>query len=69
MTKYTQQIENENGWTDWIIPKVKNMHKICCCDCGLVHKIEFKNTKEGIIFRASRDNRATAQRRRNNNYE
>ena len=41
-----------------------------CCDCGLVHKIDFKLENHGknkvIMFRAFRDNRATGQARRKN---
>lgn len=38
--------------------------KLACCDCGLVHRIVI--IPEGKLLRmaAERDNRATAQRRR-----
>ena len=39
-------------------------HKLRCCDCGLVHDIEFRISKGKISFRAWRDNRATAAVRR-----
>lgn len=39
-------------------------HKIACCDCGLVHLLEFRVSRGKIKFRAWRDNRATANRRR-----
>jgi hypothetical protein len=43
-------------------------YKLACCDCGLVHKIVIMapDVPEGqlIGFSATRDNRATAQRRR-----
>ena len=49
---------------EWIQP-VTEGYKISCCDCGLVHKLDFRISEEGKIqFRASRDNRATGQRRR-----
>jgi hypothetical protein len=37
-------------------------HKIKCCDCGLVHLLEFK--KAPVAMMATRDNRATGQVRR-----
>lgn len=41
------------------------LHKIACCDCGLIHLLEFRLVKGSVItFKAYRDNRATAQRRR-----
>ena len=38
--KYTQHSANADGWSDWIIPVMKGF-KHCCCDCGLVHVMEF----------------------------
>jgi hypothetical protein len=52
---------------EWIYPKKKG-YKMMCCDCGLVHKIDFKHIPWGtgrkIIFRCRRDNKATAAARR-----
>ena len=52
---------------EWIQP-VRRGYKLRCCDCGLVHKLDFRlvPTKAGtfIHFRAFRDNRATAACRR-----
>jgi len=85
--KFTQEIENEDGWTDFIEPKDLENYKIACCDCGLVHKLELtvaiveqngskrdyipldSHNRLGkktltVLLRASRDNRATGQRRR-----
>lgn len=39
-------------------------HKIACCDCGLIHLLKFRMKGSTITFKAFRDNRATAQRRR-----
>jgi hypothetical protein len=33
-----------NGWSRWIPPSPKR-YKTMCCDCGLVHDIEFKVIK------------------------
>ncbi len=45
-------------------------YKLCCCDCGLVHRLDFRLVTYGrglfkkIQFRVFRDNRATAAIRR-----
>lgn len=61
--KYRRVIENE-----WIRPTMKG-YKMACCDCGLIHELDFKVIRWGrghkIKFRARRNNRATAQMRRN----
>jgi len=48
---------------EWVYP-VKRGYKLACCDCGLVHRIDFDNVPCGrgrrVIFRVFRDNRATA---------
>ena len=59
---------------EWVTPTRK--HKMACCDCGLVHNMEFriamieilngrKFNKPAVQFRASRNERSTAGRRRN----
>ena len=62
MMKYHHAKDDE-----WIRP-VRSGYKMACCDCGLVHKIDFKHVPYGrgrkIIFRAARDERATAAVRR-----
>jgi len=48
---------------EWVRPTRKG-YKMCCCDCGLVHIIDFRIRKRKIEFRCFRDNRATGQIRR-----
>ena len=43
---------------EWVQPRRKNYH-MKCCDCGLVHKMDFKLIKDKlgrakILFRAFR---------------
>jgi len=53
----------DDGWCDWIHPLPG--YKMACCDCGLVHNMQFRIDDKGQInFRAQRNNRATAQMRR-----
>lgn len=58
---YHQHIDGED---EWVAMLNYPTHKIACCDCGLVHQLEFRKTEDGLEFRAKRDNRATAQKRR-----
>lgn len=65
--RWTQEIEREvdGGWTRWI-PIDGDRHRIACCDCGLVHDLEFKanENETRLLMRAKRNKRSTAQRRR-----
>lgn len=64
MASIPRQIENDDGWTDWIHP-LDDRFKLACCDCGLVHNMEFRIDDLGRInFRATRNNRSTGQMRR-----
>lgn len=36
-----RMIERANGWTDWQFPLMKG-YRMACCDCGLVHDMEFE---------------------------
>jgi hypothetical protein len=51
----------KNG--EWVQP-VKRGYKMACCDCGLVHRIDFRIHANRVQFRAFRDERATGQKRR-----
>ncbi len=51
---------------EWLQP-VRKGYKLTCCDCGLVHKLNFRIVNHRIQFQAFRDNRATGQRRRQRN--
>lgn len=41
MAKFKKIEANEDGWSDWELP-VMSGYKMACCDCGLVHDIDFK---------------------------
>lgn len=69
--KYKKHEVLEDGYTDWIKPNM-SLYKASCCDCGLVHDFVFEIVEEVnsyIIFKVKRNNRATAQKRRNNKYD
>ncbi|HET7156086.1 MAG TPA: hypothetical protein VFI87_12040 [Hyphomicrobiaceae bacterium] len=67
MARYAQP-----GAGEWVQP-VRRGYKLACCDCGLVHVLDFKLVKYGggkhkIRFRGWRNDRSTALTRRQNDY-
>lgn len=52
---------------EWVQPRRRG-YKMACCDCGLVHTLNFRLVKWGrgtkIQFQASRNERSTALMRR-----
>lgn len=48
---------------EWVQP-VQTGYKMACCDCGLVHVIDFRIEEGRIQLKARRDNRATSAKRR-----
>jgi hypothetical protein len=52
---------------EWVAPKRRG-YKLMCCDCGLVHTVNFKIVKKGgrtfLSYQAFRDTKATANARR-----
>lgn len=60
MAKYKKVSEGE-----WVQPKMKG-YKMMCCDCGLVHIMNFKIVHNGkkVRLQAFRDERKTAASRR-----
>lgn len=47
----------------WVQP-VPRGYKLACCDCGLVHLMDFRVYQGRAQFRAFRANRSTGQIRR-----
>ena len=61
--KYPVMVPDDEGWSEWIHPLPG--YRFACCDCGLVHDLEFDLSDDNkLIFRARRNNRATGQIRR-----
>lgn len=58
MRKYPQQYDDE-----WVQP-IRRGYKMACCDCGLVHEMDFRIYRGRVQFRARRHRRATAAIRR-----
>lgn len=51
--------DDGTGWTVWVQP-VMTGYRMGCCDCGLVHTLDFRIVDGKVQFRARRNNRSTA---------
>lgn len=58
MTAFEKPEKNE-----WVRP-IRRGYKLGCCDCGLVHDMDFKVSAGRVWFRVRRNNRSTAMMRR-----
>ncbi len=59
MTIYTNPEDSD------VIQPVMEGYRMACCDCGLVHELDFNVTDDMLVqFRAWRNERATAAKRR-----
>ena len=47
----------------WIRPVMKD-YFMCCCDCGLVHRLTFRVVDNRVIFKAFRHEGATRDQRK-----
>lgn len=63
MGRYRKENAVNGRWSRWVQP-VKRGYKFCCCDCGLVHDMDFRIEGNRVQFRAARNNRSTGQVRR-----
>ena len=63
MGRYKQELGDNDGWTRWVCPVEEN-YKMSCCDCGLVHDVDFRVFQDRAEFRMRRNNRSTGQKRR-----
>lgn len=44
MARFKTEREEENGWCRWV-PPLMNGYRMACCDCGLVHDMEYRVVK------------------------
>jgi hypothetical protein len=71
MTRYRLEEAINGRWSRDIHPVMrhKKPYKMSCCDCGVVHDIEFwidtwPDGSDHVAMRVARNNRATGQVRR-----
>jgi hypothetical protein len=57
------EVDSYNDWTEWVQP-IEQGYKFCCCDCGLVHQMNFRIEDGRVQLQVKRDNRSTGQIRR-----
>lgn len=41
MPRFKTMFACRAGWSEWVFPSVKKNYLMKCCDCGLVHEIQF----------------------------
>ena len=41
MARFKKIKAQEDGWSDWELPRMEK-YRLGCCDCGLVHDMDFK---------------------------
>lgn len=46
MARFKKLVEGKNGWSPWQFP-VMTGYLMACCDCGLVHQMEFVAVEAG----------------------
>jgi hypothetical protein len=51
------------AYGEWTRPRMQNFREQCC-DCGLIHRLDFRVVDGRVEFRTRRDDRATAAARR-----
>jgi len=66
-----QEVATDGRWTAEIYPVMRDVrpYRMACCDCGLVHDIEFwvhrwPDGSDRVAMRVARNNRSTGQVRR-----
>ena len=70
--KYDKPKPGKDGWCAWQSPihgHGRRNYRLSCCDCNLVHEMQFRVVRDtkgrnSVIFRVARNNRATAAMRR-----
>ena len=57
--RYTQRYDGE-----WFDIAFEPGHRVKCCDCGLVHNVDFRVEGDEVQIRLEKNNRSTGQVRR-----
>lgn len=40
--RFKIMLAGRGGWCEWVFPSTKKNYLMKCCDCGLVHEVQFK---------------------------
>lgn len=46
MVRFKNHKAGRGGWSEWIYPHPTKNYLLKCCDCGLVHEVQFKTFVE-----------------------
>ena len=60
--RFRVEKEVDGGWTRWVQPAERG-YLLACCDCALVHRMDFRIKHGRVQFRAQRAPRYTARER------
>jgi len=61
--KFPKQEEGPSGWSPWQRPT--HIYQLACCDCALVHTLEFTTDNDGSpMFRVKRNEKETKRQRK-----
>ena len=64
MPRFKRIYANKNGWSNWEQP-IRKGYRMACCDCNLVHTVDFRIHNGRIQLRMKRNNRSTSALRKN----
>lgn len=39
--RFKKHAAGRGGWSEWVLPTTKKNYLFKCCDCGLVHEMQF----------------------------
>lgn len=53
LKRFRNERDVGSGWTRWVQP-VKRGYLMSCCDCGLVHRMDFRIHEGRVQFRVQR---------------
>lgn len=62
MSNDGQLFANEDGWSDWVVMYSNHVHT--CCDCGLVHDVQYRRVHRGLVRERWRTNEKFTNRER-----
>jgi hypothetical protein len=48
MAKHRRMVARDGGWCEWVEP-IMDGYRMTCCDCGLVHDMQFKVLRKGAV--------------------
>lgn len=71
MTAFKKIEADPGGWSDWQSPlhgNYRSSYKLSCCDCGLVHDVQFRTRRDkqgriNVFFRMRRNSKSTGAMR------